>query len=407
MELADKLNLFPDFIKIMPRFEIEKLYYITHINNISSLLEKGILAHNEIENQNITFTPIYDQEIVNLRQNKNTEGKSLWEYANLYFQPRNPMMYRVINETDKQNIAIIAIRKNILLESGIIITDGNAARNETKFYDYQKGQEILKNNWQIIQNQWWKEEDGSKRKIMAECLIPKKVEPKFIDSIYVVDNKTREKVQQIVNINKLNIIPEPNLFFQPNFASRLGNISLIAGDMFFSQMQTLTISVNLQGVMGKGLASRAKYQFPDLYVFYQDACKDKKITATQPLLYKREASLDEELADLTAPLNTPNSVKWFLLFATKRKWRENSSLEDIEGGLNWIKTHYKEQGITSLALPALGCGLGNLTWLEIGPLMFRYLHNLDINVAIYLPREKQIDREYLTPEFLSKKIIKS
>ena len=35
--------------------------------------------------------------------------------------------------------------------------------------------------------------------------------------------------------------------------------------------------------MGKGLASRAKYQFPDVYVAYQDACRSKRITATGPL----------------------------------------------------------------------------------------------------------------------------
>jgi hypothetical protein len=59
------------------------------------------------------------------------------------------------------------------------------------------------------------------------------------------------------------------MFFQPRFSRRIGsNISLIDGDMFFSGLQTLTISVNLQGIMGKGLASRAKYQFPDVYVVY-------------------------------------------------------------------------------------------------------------------------------------------
>ena len=93
------------------------------------------------------------------------------------------------------------------------------------------------------------------------------------------------------------------MFFQPRFATRIGNISLVNGDMFFSDMQTLTVSVNLQGIMGKGLASRAKYQFPDVYVVYQDACRSKRITATKPCLYKREASFDEELADLTSPLS--------------------------------------------------------------------------------------------------------
>ena len=193
------------------------------------------------------------------------------------------------------------------------------------------------------------------------------------------------------------------MFFQPRYSTRIGiNISLIDGDMFFSNMQTLTISVNLQGIMGRGLASRAKYQFPDVYVVYQDACRNKQITATKPYVYKREASLDEELADLSLPLSTPNSIKWFLLFATKRKWRDNSRLDDIKEGLDWLRNNFKQEGIQSLAMPALGCGLGNLDWSTVGPVMCRYLHEIGIPVAIYLPRERKIEPQFLKKSHLLK-----
>ncbi|MDE0552966.1 MAG: macro domain-containing protein [Candidatus Poribacteria bacterium] len=170
--------------------------------------------------------------------------------------------------------------------------------------------------------------------------------------------------------------------------------------MFFSTLQTLTISVNLQGVMGKGLASRAKYQFPDVYVAYQDACRSKRVTATKPYLYKREGSFDEELADHGSELHTANAVKWFLLFATKRKWRENSRLEDIEGALDWVRRNFQKEGIKSLAMPALGCGLGGLDWKGVGPLMCKYLHGIGIPVAIYLPRKGTILQEHLTESHL-------
>lgn len=130
--------------------------------------------------------------------------------------------------------------------------------------------------------------------------------------------------------------------------------------MFFSSMQTLTVSVNTVGVMGKGLASRAKYQFPDVYVVYQDACRSKDLRMGQPYLYKREAFLDNDLADDPLTLSNFNSNKWFLLFATKKHWRENSDRAGIEQGLQWIVDNYQSCAIQSLALPALGCGLGGL-----------------------------------------------
>lgn len=64
--------------------------------------------------------------------------------------------------------------------------------------------------------------------------------------------------------------------------------------MLFSQMQTLTVSVNTVGVMAKVLVSRAKHQFPDMYVVYQDICRSKAFQMGKPYLYKREASLDED-----------------------------------------------------------------------------------------------------------------
>jgi O-acetyl-ADP-ribose deacetylase (regulator of RNase III) len=89
-----------------------------------------------------------------------------------------------------------------------------------------------------------------------------------------------------------------------------------------------------------------------------------------------------------------------LLFPTKRHWRDDSRIEDIEAGLKWLQEHYQREGIKSLAVPALGCGLGGLEWHDVGPLMCKYLSVIDISVGIYLPREQEIPDEYLKKGFL-------
>jgi O-acetyl-ADP-ribose deacetylase (regulator of RNase III) len=65
-----------------------------------------------------------------------------------------------------------------------------------------------------------------------------------------------------------------------------------------------------------------------------------------------------------------------------------------------VQRNFQAQGIESLAMPALGCGLGGLDWKDVGPLMCKYLHGIDIPVAIYLPRERTIRPEYLTETHL-------
>lgn len=236
---------------------------------------------------------------------------------------------------------------------------------------------------------------------MAECLVPDVVPPDFIHSIYVV---SRNVADSISLPSKIPVIPEPHMFFQPTRVLGITNtLSLVDGDMFFSQMQTLTISVNTVGVMGKGLASRTKYQFPDVYVFYQDLCRRKILQMGKPYLYKRESFVDRLLADDAYPLPNINLSKWFLLFPTKRHWRDKADINGIEEGLAWVQNNYAKEKIESLALPALGCGLGRLEWHDVGPLMCKYLANIGIHVSIYLPREQEVPPELLRKDFLLQK----
>lgn len=381
---------------------VKSLYYITHIDNVPSILERGVLSHWRIEQENVSFTRIYDDRIVARRHDRVTpDGKSLWDYANLFFQPRNPMLYRVISEKQKDQLAILALKPQVLDLPGVLISTGNAAHHLSRVLPVEEGLEALAEIRSILKSDWWKEEDGSKRKIMAECLVPDTVPPEYIHSIYVASEKAVAELRARVQ-TKLAIVREPHMFFQPKLVIPVveGQLFLVDGDMFFSQMQTLTISVNTVGVMGKGLASRAKYQFPDVYVEYQDVCRKKILQMGVPYLYKREMSLEQDLIDEPSLDHDPNANKWFLLFPTKRHWREQADLAGIQQGLEWITNHYKAEGIQSLAVPALGCGLGGLNWAEVGPLMCRHLAHLDITVSIYLPREKMPPDDQLTAGFL-------
>lgn len=388
---------------IMKRPEIMGLYYITHINNVPSILSRGIYCHERIESEHIEYTRIYDEGIVANRHDIHVpDGRSLWEFANFFFQPRNPMLYRVLIEKSAKEIAIISIRPSILNRLDIYISTGNAAHSLTEILPSGAGQkkipQIVKDTLKV---EYWNEADGSKRKIMAECLVPDMIQGDAIQAIYVAGYEAKERLEQLVGSTSVPIIPEPHMFFLPLHAYSLTqNISLFEGDMFFSRNQTVTVSVNTIGVMGKGLASRAKYQFPDVYVYYQDLCRSRKLKMGRPQLYKRETSLDYDLADEPQSLPNGNTEKWFLLFPTKRNWREMSDIYGIEEGLSWLTSNYKQEGIKSLAIPALGCGLGRLDWKDVGPLMCRYLKDFDINVAIYLPAERKLSKEYLTKDFL-------
>lgn len=390
--------------------KIKNLYYITHIDNLRSILEQGILCYEKIEAEEAKFISMFKGKTY-IKNNTDKRSKvkphngqkNLLNYANLFFQPRNPMMYRAVIETGEDNLAVLEIADTVLNEQGIIIADGNATDELTRFHPSIQGLKRLQQQRKILQSEWWKSSDGSKRKIMAECLVPYQVKPNHIRSVIIANEARRNWVQGSLDNSQLHVVCQPDMFFQPKRRIAIGkNISLVdGGDIFFSELQTLTVTVNLQKVMGKGLALRAKQQFPDVYVEYQEVCQRKKITSARPYIYKREGSLTDELTDLKPHrVSIKNPVKWFLLFATKRDWRTNSRIEDIESGLKWLRENYKEEGIQSLAVSALGCALGGLNWADVAPLMCKYLNGINIPVEIYLPREYPIDPQYLTESHL-------
>jgi O-acetyl-ADP-ribose deacetylase (regulator of RNase III) len=369
------------------------------------MLRRGILSHELIEKEKIPFTPIYNAEIVAKRRDiKTRDGRSLWSFANLYFQPRNPMLYKVVffgESTDENNIAVLGVQMSVLNKPDIFISTGNAVHSSSAILPQREGMKLLSKIREAVDKEFWTEESGSKRKIMAECLVPGMIPSQLITEIYVASLEAMSKVQPIAQQFNLPVVREPKMFFQPFRKIDLTSyLSLVEGDMFFSRMQTVTVSVNCVGIMGKGLASRARYQFSDVYVRYQDLCRKHILQMGKPRIDKRESSLDYQLADEPSTLSNANLETWFLLFPTKRDWRERADIIGIEKGLQWLQDNYKKEGITSLAIPALGCGLGRLDWRDVGPLMCKYLTVLNIPVWIYLPAERKIPEEFFSKEFL-------
>jgi O-acetyl-ADP-ribose deacetylase (regulator of RNase III)/uncharacterized protein YwgA len=144
-------------------------------------------------------------------------------------------------------------------------------------------------------------------------------------------------------------------------------VKVLVGDLFDSKAQTLVNTVNCVGVMGKGVALEFKKRFPEMFEDYEQRCIRREVKLGRPYLFKR----------LVPP--------WILNFPTKDHWRSVANLDAIVEGLRHLLQHYKEWEITSLAVPPLGCGQGQLEWRVVGPTLYRYLSKMDIPVELYAP----------------------
>jgi O-acetyl-ADP-ribose deacetylase (regulator of RNase III)/uncharacterized protein YwgA len=158
-------------------------------------------------------------------------------------------------------------------------------------------------------------------------------------------------------------------------------VTIQVGDLFESEAQTLVNTVNTVGVMGKGIALEFKRRFPEMYEDYVRRCTRDEVRLGEPYLFRR----------LVPP--------WIINFPTKGHWRAISRLSDIVAGLKHLERHYRRWGITSLAVPPLGCGQGQLEWRVVGPTLYRHLGCLDIRVELYAPHgtpRHELDEQFLS-----------
>lgn len=148
-------------------------------------------------------------------------------------------------------------------------------------------------------------------------------------------------------------------------------ITPTTGNLFTSPAEALVNPVNCVGVMGKGLALAFKRAFPPMFDAYLAACQAGELGPGRMHIWRNPA----------AP------PRYVINFPTKRHWRSKSRIGDIEAGLLDLVRVAKELELESMAIPALGAGLGGLPWDAVHATITNTLAPLkDVNVFLYAPK---------------------
>lgn len=143
-------------------------------------------------------------------------------------------------------------------------------------------------------------------------------------------------------------------------------IRYVKGNLFESGAEALVNTVNCVGIMGKGIAYQFRRAYPLMFTDYQARCRRGEIRLG-------------EVAEFT------ENGKVIVNFPTKDHWRANSRLEDIYAGLRALKVLIDQKGISSIALPPLGCGNGGLSWPDVKEAIDRELGDCSAEIEVYEP----------------------
>jgi|GEM_PF-5556261 len=187
---------------------IKELHYLCSTDNLRSILEKGILSHNAV--QDLIHEDISNQGVQNNRATKdvvykgaNRPYRKVHDHAVLFFNGMNPMIYEVQKNNPTIIFCVLRIHPSLLLEKGVIISDRNAATTAVRFQLAAQNLNLL--SQEIIFNNSWRDknetpevnkERGQIR--AAEVLVDTVIPAHFICGAYVKDDVGKTKCRTIL-----------------------------------------------------------------------------------------------------------------------------------------------------------------------------------------------------------------
>jgi hypothetical protein len=148
---------------------INALYHMTHVDNLLSILEYGLMAHgNAYQVKDIS------NHQVNRRRSRCEPiyGYPIHSYVPFYINPKNAMLYALREMQD--DIIILVFDKGVIEGRGVLFTDGNASSDETYFSNDLSKLSILL-DWRVLRATKWNSFLDGRRKRMAEVLVPNRV----------------------------------------------------------------------------------------------------------------------------------------------------------------------------------------------------------------------------------------
>jgi O-acetyl-ADP-ribose deacetylase (regulator of RNase III) len=162
------------------------------------------------------------------------------------------------------------------------------------------------------------------------------------------------------------------------------------GDILTEDVEALVNTVNCVGIMGRGVALQFKNAFPENFKSYYMACKRNEVQPGRMFVF--------ETGRLTNP-------RYIINFPTKRHWRGQSKIEDIEIGLSSLAEEIKDRNILSIAIPPLGSGLGGLQWSKVRPYIEAALKKFgDTRIIVFEPyksKDTHVVRTKKVPQMTS------
>jgi len=147
------------------------------------------------------------------------------------------------------------------------------------------------------------------------------------------------------------------------------------GDIFADPAEVWVNAVNCVGVMNAGIAKQFRQRFPDYFADYYTKCYHGKLELGRVDYYA------------VAPTRVAAPPPLFIVsFPTMLNPGEVARGDDLKAGMKSLKDFCDAYKIDYLAIPALGCGIGQFDFANLEDIVLHTFENEMIpEVTLYRP----------------------
>jgi len=182
---------------IHEKFQLGPAYHMTHIQNLSGILNDGELrSHNHM--RGCSYFNLANEEVQAGRAAVvvSVSGLPLHDYVPLYFGYKTPMV--ASNQKFNEDLLFLRFSLDILSTSNTVFSDGNARSLNTKFYLFKDVQDLSALDVAAIRTTKYAGKPEIKRKKQSELLISNLLPISHILDIICYSESARTRTLEIL-----------------------------------------------------------------------------------------------------------------------------------------------------------------------------------------------------------------
>ncbi len=202
------------------------IYHITHINNLTSILNSGgLIANSRLRPEQINYLDIAHESIQDRRARTPVPcgaGGVLHDYVPFYFARRSPMLFTIhkgnvegYNQGQESVIYLVSTAEAIeAMALAFAFTDGHGIIGYTQFSDDLEDLDMV--DWDIMEAKYWNntaDDNDRRRRRQAEFLVHRFCPWTLITEIGVINTTIQAQVQRILQ----NVKYQPPVRVNPNW----------------------------------------------------------------------------------------------------------------------------------------------------------------------------------------------